>query len=277
MMPLEGKVALVSGAVRPPLIGTATIWRLGALGAAIICADDVTRTPRTDGGDTAKSQANDLDDLVDELRDAGHRVAAVALDAGDATSAESAVEAAVAEFGRLDICCCLGGGTSASRDGALLDIEIEGWRSALEVNLTSTWLLDRAAARQMIRQGQGGAIVNLGSFAAVRIGQGAPAFTIAKAGAAALTKALAVELAPYDIRVNMVHPLGVQSGTGVSPGLRRVAEAAGLSVEDWMHREIPLGRFQTPDETAAIIAFLCTPDARFISGQEIAVSGGALS
>lgn len=129
----------------------------------------------------------------------------------------------------------------------------------------------------MVSQGDGGSIVNLGSFSSVRIGQGAPAFTVAKAACSALTKALAAELAPHQIRVNVVHPLGVQAEEGVSPGVLRVAVASGLSLEDWMRREIPFGRFQTPDETAAVIAFLCTPDGSFVSGQEIAVSGAALA
>jgi NAD(P)-dependent dehydrogenase (short-subunit alcohol dehydrogenase family) len=272
---LEGSVALVSGAVRPPGIGTATLWRLASLGAALVCADDVTADRAGAGTDTAKVEAGALENLVDELRRAGHRAVACQLDALDGTSADAAVQAAVDEFGRLDLCCCLGGGTSSARDRPLLDLHEDDWRAALDLNVTSVWRLDRAAARQMIRQGGGGSIVNLGSFAAVRPANGAASFAVAKAGVAALTRALALELAPHQIRVNVVHPLGVQSANGVSAGLLRVAAAAGLPVDDWMRREIPFGRFQAPDETAAVVAFLCLPESAFVSGQEIAVSGAA--
>jgi NAD(P)-dependent dehydrogenase (short-subunit alcohol dehydrogenase family) len=139
------------------------------------------------------------------------------------------------------------------------------------------FLVNRAAAAQMIRQGDGGAIVNLGSFAAVRLGPGPPAFSAAKAGAEALTKLFARELAPHAIRVNMVHPLGVnpEGAAEKNPGLARAAAQAGRTVEEWMRDQIPFGRFQTPDETAAVVAFLCTPEASFTSGQAISVAGAA--
>jgi NAD(P)-dependent dehydrogenase (short-subunit alcohol dehydrogenase family) len=87
---------------------------------------------------------------------------------------------------------------------------------------------------------------------------------------------LARELAPHRIRVNMVHPLGVDAGDGVkNPGLARAAEKAGRSVEQWMRDMIPFGRFQAADETAAVVAFLCSDAASFTSGQAISVAGGA--
>jgi 3-oxoacyl-[acyl-carrier protein] reductase len=74
----------------------------------------------------------------------------------------------------------------------------------------------------------------------------------------------------------MVHPLGVDPGdASKNPGLARAAAQAGRSVEQWMADQIPFGRFQTPDETAAVIAFLCTPEASFTSGQAISVAGAA--
>jgi NAD(P)-dependent dehydrogenase (short-subunit alcohol dehydrogenase family) len=157
-----------------------------------------------------------------------------------------------------------------------MDLDDGAWEQTLDRILTSVFLVTRAAAQQMIRQGEGGAIVNLGSFAAVRLGPGPPAFSTAKAGAEVLTKLFARELAPHSIRVNMVHPLGVDPGdASKNPGLARAAEQAGRSVEQWMRDQIPFGRFQTPDETAAVIAFLCTPEASFTSGQAISVAGAA--
>jgi NAD(P)-dependent dehydrogenase (short-subunit alcohol dehydrogenase family) len=274
---LAGKVALVTGAVRKPGIGRATIHRLAAMGAAVVCCDQVAPEGSDAAArDTAVVPADLLRGLVDELNASGARAVAVDLDIADPGSIERAITRTVMEFGRLDICCHLGGGTSPERDVPLMDLSDAAWAVTTERIYSSVFLINRAAAAQMIRQGDGGAIVNLGSFAAVRLGPGPPAFSAAKAGAEALTKLFARELAPHGIRVNMVHPLGVDPGDAAkNPGLARAAEAAGRSVEEWMRDQIPFGRFQTPDETAAVVAFLCTPDASFTSGQAISVAGAA--
>jgi meso-butanediol dehydrogenase/(S,S)-butanediol dehydrogenase/diacetyl reductase len=274
---LAAALALVTGAVRKPGIGRATIHRLAALGATVVCADKVAQADHADPDtDTTVVRAEPLEDLAAELHAAGRTAIAVDLDASDAESVDRAVRRAVMEFGRLDICCHLGGGTSPERDRPLMEIDEDAWDVTVARNLTSVWLLNRAVARQMIKQGGGGAIVNLGSFAAVRLGPGPPAFSAVKAGAEALTKLFARELAPHAIRVNMVHPLGVDAGDGArNPGLARAAAQAGRGVDEWMRDQIPFGRFQTADETAAVITFLCTPDASFTSGQAIAVAGAA--
>jgi NAD(P)-dependent dehydrogenase (short-subunit alcohol dehydrogenase family) len=274
---LDGKVALVTGAVRRPGIGRATILRLAAQGASVVCADKLPNAAEPEvEGDTTVVPPEQLHGLVDELRAAGHRAIGVDLDSGRRASVDAALQATVAEFGRIDICCHLGGGTAPSRDLPLMQIDDDAWHVTIERNLTSVWLLNRAVAARMIEQGDGGAIVNLGSFAAVRLGSGPPAFSAAKAGAEALTKLFACELAPYGIRVNMVHPLGVDAGEGTrNPGLARAAEKAGRSVEQWMRDMIPFGRFQRADETAAVIAFLCSPEASFTSGQAVSVAGAA--
>jgi meso-butanediol dehydrogenase/(S,S)-butanediol dehydrogenase/diacetyl reductase len=273
---LAGKVALVTGAVRKPGIGRATIERLAAMGAAVVCCDQVAPDDEA-ARDTAVVPASLLQGLVDDLAARGARAVAVDLDIADRASIERAVTRAVMEFGRLDICCHLGGGTSPERDLPLMEIDDEAWAVTMDRILTSVFLLNRAVAGQMIRQGDGGAIVNLGSFAAVRLGPGPPAFSTAKAGAEVLTKLFARELAPHGIRVNMVHPLGVnpEGAAANNPGLARAAAQAGRSVDEWMRDQIPFGRFQTPDETAAVVAFLCTPDASFTSGQAISVAGAA--
>jgi NAD(P)-dependent dehydrogenase (short-subunit alcohol dehydrogenase family) len=273
---LEGKVALVTGAVRKPGIGRATIKRLAAMGAAVVCCDHVAADDEA-ARDTAVVPVSLLSGLVAELTAAGARAVAVDVDVADRASVERAVTRAVMEFGRLDICCHLGGGTSPERDLPLMELDDTAWDTTIARILTSVFLVNRAAAAQMIRQGGGGSIVNLGSFAAVRLGPGPPAFSTAKAGAEALTKLFARELAAHEIRVNIVHPLGVnpEGSTENNPGLARAAAQAGRSVEEWMRDQIPFGRFQTPDETAAVVAFLCTPDAGFTSGQAISVAGAA--
>lgn len=277
-LPLDGKVALVTGAVRKPGIGRATIRRLAAMGAAVVCCDQLAPAGSDEAArDTAVVPEELLRGLVDELSQEGARAIAVDLDITDVDSIDRAITRAVMEFGRLDICCHLGGGTSSDRDAPLMDLSDDAWEATTSRIYSSVFLITKAAAAQMIRQGDGGAIVNLGSFAGVRLGSGPPAFSAAKAGAEALTKLFARELAPHAIRVNMVHPLCVDPGDAANnPGLARAAEKVGRTVDEWMRDMVPFGRFQSPDETAAVIAFLCSPDASFTSGQAISVAGAAL-
>jgi NAD(P)-dependent dehydrogenase (short-subunit alcohol dehydrogenase family) len=274
---LTGRVALVTGAVRKPGIGRATALRLADMGAAVVCADSVAAESEIDPrGDTIKISAAELRALVAEIEASGGRAVAVNIDQTDRESCDNAVRRAVMEYGRLDILCHLGGGTSPERDRPIMELTDHAWSETVALILSSVYLLNRAAARQMIGQGDGGSIVNLGSFAGVRLADGPPAFSALKAGAEAFTKMLARELAPQRIRVNMVHPLGVDTGDGIkNPGLARAAERAGRSPEAWMHDMIPMGRFQAADETAAVIAFLCCDAASFTSGQAISVAGGA--
>ncbi len=126
----------------------------------------------------------------------------------------------------------------------------------------------------MIECGGGGAIVVLSSFAARSTPEGYGAFSAARAGVVRLVEVLALELAAVGVRANAVLPLGVASDQP-NPGLAELADRDG-GIDDWMRRSIPAGRLQSADEVASVAAFLCGADASFVSGQAIAVSGGAL-
>lgn len=275
---LTGKVALVIGAVRKPGIGRATCLRLAEMGAAVVCADTVVDETVIDPrGDTTKVSEAALREVVHAVEAAGGRAVAAGIEPDNRESVDNAIRRTVMEFGRLDIMCHLGGGTSPERDRPIMQLDDDAWLETVGLIYNSVFFTNQAAARQMIEQGDGGAIVNLGSFAGVKLGSGPAAFSAAKVGAEAFTRILARELAPYGIRVNMVHPLGVDTGDGIkNPGLARAAAAAGRSVDEWMRDMIPAGRFQSPDETAAVIAFLCSGAASFTSGQAISVAGAAI-
>jgi NAD(P)-dependent dehydrogenase (short-subunit alcohol dehydrogenase family) len=270
----EGKVAWVAGAARPPGIGAAVAVQLARLGADVVCVDMVDASAAPEQSYAVTPDA--LQAVGTAVEAEGRRALVLGLDVADPAAVDGSVRAAVEALGRVDVCCNLSGGTGPGLgNGALLDLDPASWRASLDANLTAAWLGSRACARQMIEQGDGGAIVSLASSAALVGASGSGAFSAARAGVVRVTDVLAQELGPHGIRANAVCPRGVTPDVGGgNPGLtRRIGD--GSKLEEWARRTIPLGRLQTPDETAAVVVFLASDAASFVSGQAIGVMGGA--
>ena len=203
---------------------------------------------------------------ADELRESG----AVAIGAEVDVSNRGAVDAALgkvrAELGPVAIMV-----TSAGLDAfdSFLDIGIERWEQVLAVNLTGTFHCLQAAAPDMIA-GRWGRIVTISSAGAQSGAARMAHYVASKAGVIGLTRALALELAPHGITVNNIPP-----GVIDTPMARR-AEAEGnlFKLEKLAARMIPVGRPGTPEDIAAICAFLCSEEAGFITGQVVGVNGG---
>jgi NAD(P)-dependent dehydrogenase (short-subunit alcohol dehydrogenase family) len=278
-----GKVAVVAGCARPPGMGYATALRLARGGASVVCADAVGDPSAGIEGsyDTGIVTAEVLESVTAEVAAAGDG-SAVSYHAEpfDQSSWAGAAALAMATFGRIDICCSLMGATGPNAgDGRLLDIPLASWQRCFEINVVAPLLLSRACAAHMIDQGDGGAIVILSSYSAVRPPVGNGAIASARSAVNCMTEVFALELAEHNIRVNAVLPLGVQSADPrfPNPGLGRLARAEAGSMTSWAHGQVPLGRSQTPDETAAAVEFLCSSDASFISGVSLTVAGGSHS
>ena len=149
----------------------------------------------------------------------------------------------------------------------VLDMKLSEWESVLRVNLTGTFLCARAAARAMVKAG-GGAIVTMASGRALAGAANGAHYSATKGGIIALTKSLALDLAKDNIRVNCV-----------IPGIADTAQPRGEMTDEQLYAvgaHIPLGRIGKPEDIAGVVAFLLSNDAAYMTGQSVAVNGGAI-
>lgn len=238
---LEGRIAVVTGAARG--IGLAVAERLTASGASVAIWD-------VDGGEAEKAASS--------LKNAHP----VAVDVSDADSVADAVKATLDRYGRID--CLVNNAGIAGPTGPLWKYPIDMWRKILEIDLTGVFLCCRAVVPVMLENDYG-RIVNVASVAGKEGNPNASAYSSAKAGVIALTKSLGKELATTGIRVNAVTPATVQT---------EILKQFDPSQVDYMLSKIPMGRLGLPEENAALIAWLCSPDCSFSTAAVFDTSGG---
>ena len=269
---LDGKVALVTGAGRRGGLGEAICLRLAAAGARIVVTDLGVGRPLMQEGQIGTTA--ELEDVAARVRAAGSEAIAVPLDVCDEAQVESAVARAVAGFGRLDILVNNAGiGYLIS---PVVETDAQRWRTVLDVNLTGAFLCTKHAALQMIRQGDGGRIVNIASQAAKSGHRHMAAYTASKHGMVGLTRSAALELGPHGITVNAVCPNHVTTGLGAVQN-EYFARLNGQTVDDYlaaMRERIPLRRVGLPADTAGAVAFLCSEEGGYVTGEALNVSGG---
>ncbi|MFN8538841.1 MAG: SDR family NAD(P)-dependent oxidoreductase [Thermomicrobiales bacterium] len=248
---LSGQVALVTGAAQG--LGFGVARRLAADGARVVLAD--------------RSEA-----VVAAAAEIGAGARGEVCDVADSGAVDALVAAIVAEYGCLDILVAnagIGGG------GPLAEMTDEAFRRIVAVNLEGTFYCCRAAARAMIPRG-GGVIVTIGSIFGRDTPAGSGAYGATKAGVMALTHALARELGPHGIRVNCVSPGNMATEMHWAALQRRATreERPFEILRDEIRGAIPLGRHGTAEDIGALVSFLASPDAAYISGQTINVDGG---
>ncbi len=247
----DGRVAIVSGGAQG--IGAATARRLAAEGAIVAVLD----RNAAGAADTAAGIAAD-----------GGEAFGVGCDVSSADSVSAAVEDVAGRHGRIDV---LVNNAGVTRDNLLFKMDEQDWTTVLQVNLTSVFLMCRAAQKHMVAA-KYGRIVNLSSRSALG-NRGQANYAAAKAGIQGLTATLAIELGPFNITANAVAP-----GYVATPMTAATAERVGVSAEEHQ-REVaartPLRRVAQPEEIASVIAFLASDDASYVSGQTLYVNGGA--
>ena len=241
-MRLGNKVAIVTGAGRN--IGDETAKLFAAEGAKVAVVDfDETR-----GGRVAAA--------------IGDQALYVKVDVSDEGSVKDMVKAVLDRFGRIDV---LVNNVAISDNRNIREITLDEWNRTVAVTLTSQFLCSKHVAEQMIEQGDGGAIVNIGSTSGFQGRSSAIAYAAAKGGVVNLTRASAVQLSPYKIRVNSVVP-------------NKIGSPVGREEFD-PDRPVPnlVGRAGTPRALAQAVLFLASDEASFILGQNLVVDGGLMA
>ncbi len=206
----------------------------------------------------------------------GGGVVGVVADVADERDVERAVGAVVAAFGGVDVLVNNAGVGGPST--TVLETDTTSFRGVLDVNLVGSFLMAREVGRILVEQGTGGAIVNLGSILGQRAEGHDAAYAASKGGIALLTQALALELAPYGVRVNTIAP-GYMATEMHWEYVRELAASLGVSFEDARERVrgwVPLGRHGTGQDIAGAVAWLCSDDAAYVTGQTIGVNGGVV-
>lgn len=274
---IAGQVALVTGAARRRGIGRATALRLAREGADVACLDIARADPAFPAHGLASS--DELDEVVAEIRALGRRAVALRADVSSWAQVHAAVAEAEAALGVPTLCCNVAGGAGPGMGlGPLLQIGEAEWDRVLDVNLKGTWMTARACAERMLAAGRPGRIVNVASQAGKRGFPMLGAYCAAKAGVVLLTQVLAQELGPSGITVNAVCPGTVDTDLlnkdGAFERMVGMLEGGDGGVERWVAREIPLRRLQSADDVAAAIAWLCSDDAAYVTGEALNVSGG---
>jgi meso-butanediol dehydrogenase/(S,S)-butanediol dehydrogenase/diacetyl reductase len=270
---LDGRVALCTGAGRPGGLGEAILARLAEAGCRVVVTDVGVAPAGLDPRNLAT--AADAGRVAAGLRERGAEVLVLPLDVRDEAQVESAVAGTVEHFGRLDILVNNAGIGFLMRP--LVDTAREHWQAVLDVNLLGAFLCTKHAARQMIRQGHGGRIVNVASQAAKSGHLHMAAYTASKHGLVGLTRTSALELGPHGITVNAVCPNHVTTGLG-SVQNEYFARLRGFATVDEyladMRARIPLRRAGLARDTAEAVAYLCSDAAAYVTGEAMNVSGG---
>ena len=245
---LNGKVAVVTG-------GTIGLGEAMALGLAEA------------GADIAAVYHLDLPTGIDRFERLGRRWLGVPADLGGIAPVESIVRRVVEAYGRIDI---LVNNAGIIRRCRSIDFTEKDWDEVMDINLKTLFFLSQAVARQFMKQGSGGKIINIASMLSFQGGILVPSYTASKSGVMGLTRLLACEWAPHGINVN-----------AIAPGYMATRNTQAIQDDPVRSRQIldriPAGRWGTPDDLKGAVVFLASEASRYLQGHTLAVDGGWLA
>lgn len=262
----DNKVALVTGAGRMRSIGRPIALTLAKAGCDVVLTG-TGKSPDRYPKDEQAAGWRDIESVADEIRALGRRALPLVSDVSDPEAVEALSQRVVAEMGRIDIVVNNAGSTRGQDRQPVATLPVSEWQRVIDTNLNGSFYMCQAFARRMIEGKQGGAIINISTLGARLLAAGTAAYASSKVAINGLTTILSGELGQYGIRVN-----------GVCPGLidtRRLDDVGrGEAWNGLVKSFIPLGRAGTGEDIANMVAFLCSEQGSWISGQNIYVDGG---
>jgi SDR family mycofactocin-dependent oxidoreductase len=264
---LEGKVALVTGAARGQ--GRAFARRLAAEGADIAAFDICGHAAEVG---YALATPADLDTTVAEVKATGQRILAHQGDVRDQAALDALVSATLEDFDRIDVVVACAG---ISAWGRFWELTEEQWQSMIDINLSGVWRTFKAAVPAMIEAGEGGSIVAISSVAGLKALPGQAHYSAAKHGIVGLVNTAAKELGPHNIRVNSIHPWGVETAMTQDTAHAAQIEANPHYLASYGSALTNMG-IAAPDDIANAVVFLASDASKFITGTQLRVDMGAV-
>lgn len=272
MSPLQGKVALVTGAGGERGIGRAIALRLAREGADIAISD-LTANARDDWAG--------LPAVAEEIKAMGRRVFVSLADVTEASQVEEMVHGAIDALGRIDILVNNAGSPVGPDRVPVVELREEDFDLVQRVNVKGVFLVSRAVGRHLKQRNEGGRIINIASTAGLRGYARFAAYSASKFAVIGFTQSMAHEMAPARVTVNAICPglIDTERVSGIADGMR----PDEVSIEEFRRQLLqrseqncPLGRVGQPEDVANVAAFLTSPDADFLTGQAFSVSGGSV-
>ena len=264
---LEGRVAFITGAARGQ--GRSHAVRFATEGADVVAVDACRRV-----SDEAYAPATpaDLEETVTLVEKAGGHILAREVDVRDRTALERVAAEGAERFGGMDVVVANAGVTTWSR---LLEMSEPLWQDTIDINLTGAFHTLAATVPHMIEAGRGGSVVLTSSVAGLKALPGLTHYSASKHGLVGLMRGAAIEFAPYGIRVNTVHPWGVDTPMGTTPQYAMDMFSEQPAYMDSFKQLLRSPSMATPEDITEAVVFLASPAARMITGIELPVDAGA--
>jgi NAD(P)-dependent dehydrogenase (short-subunit alcohol dehydrogenase family) len=265
---LEGKVAVVTGAGRMRSIGRSIAVELARAGCDV-AVTGTGRDPARYPDDEKAAGWRDIESVADEIRSLGRRAAPIVSDVSDQRAVDDLAARVLDELGRVDFVVNNAGAARGEDRVPVIDLAPDAWRKVIEVNLNGTFYMSHVFGRILVEQGTGGAIVNISSIGGKWMAARTAAYAASKAGIHALTCAMSQEVGPSGVRVNAVCP-------GIIDTYRLDDISRGEAWDQLVASQIPLRRAGTGEDIAWMVAYLCSEQGSWITGQFYTVDGGTL-
>lgn len=262
----DGRIALVSGAGRMRSIGRSIATTLAKAGCDVVLTG-TGKPPEQYPPDERNAGWRDIESVADEIRGLGRRALAVVSNVSDPAAVEALAARVRSEFGIVDYLINNAGSTRGQDRQPVVSLPVGEWQRVVDTNLNGTFYMCQTFARQMIEGRRGGAIINISTLGARLLAAGTAAYASSKVAINGLTTILAGELGRHGIRVNAVCP-------GLIDTSRLDDMGRGNAWQGLVKAFIPLGRAGTGEDIANAVAFLCSDQGSWISGQSLYVDGG---